>query len=83
MLIYLSAERQPAPDLHSLMTINSRENIADLRGAGFFFQDVLVMCALTVHGNLPGKAFVYLEAFPVAVICLLLLLLLFGEKTEV
>lgn len=47
------------------------------------------MRALTVHGNLPGKSFVLLEAeeelcraFPVAVIHLLLFLL-FSEKTEV
>lgn len=47
------------------------------------------MRVFTVHGNLPGKSFVLLEAekelcraFPVAVMHLLLFLL-FCEKTEV
>lgn len=45
------------------------------------------MCALTVHGNLPGKSFVLLEAeeelcraFPVAVTQLLLFLLFSGRQ---
>lgn len=45
------------------------------------------MCALTVHGNLPGKSFVLLEAeeelcraFPVAVTQLLLFLLFCGRQ---
>lgn len=45
------------------------------------------MCALTVHGNLPGKSFVLLEAeeelcraFPVALTQLLLFLLFCGRQ---
>lgn len=50
-------------------------------------QDAVVMCALTVHGNLPGKSFILLEAeeelcraFPVAVTQLLLFLLFCGRQ---